>query len=102
MLDVFYTEDGIYHQASLFREDKEIVNLSVDRLTTLEKQPAEWEWMIWGTQGAWREPKMAWYGAEPSLEMAKSAALEAAIALADGLSNTARPLVQVYESSLAA
>jgi hypothetical protein len=51
MSDVFYTEDGAYHQASLFQGSREIVNLSVDKLFTPDGEPAGWDWMIWGAQG---------------------------------------------------
>jgi hypothetical protein len=83
MLDVFQTKDDAIHQAALFFDGQEIVSLVVERLIPQADEPAGWDWMVWKTHGSWTEPVTGWHGSEPSLELAKLAALDAAIVLVD-------------------
>jgi hypothetical protein len=83
MVDVFQTNDDAIHQAALFFDGQEIVSLVVEKLIRQTDEPAGWDWMVWRTHGSWLEPVTGWHGSEPSLELAKLAALDAAIALVD-------------------
>ncbi len=81
MLDVFETDDGYFHQATLSLNRLTLVRLVVERLAFTSERPAYWEWIVWPAAELADGDATPLSGSEPSLAAAKRQAFDASISI---------------------
>ena len=83
MLNVFRTDDGMFHQAVLSLNKLVVVRLVVEKLALKSESAAEWEWewMAWRTAEVWDEEVLPVSGREASLHAAKRRAFDAGMSM---------------------
>ncbi len=81
MLDVFQTDDGIFHRAVLSLNKLVLVHLVVERLAMLSGQATEWEWMVWPMHALWAVDPTPVSGRETLILDAKRQAFDTGISM---------------------
>lgn len=101
MLNVFETDDGMFHQAVLSLNKVVLIRLVVEKLALRSDSAAEWEWMVWRTVGLWDGEMLPVSGRETSLSTAKRQAFNTGISmLADLMGNPAASLPALFAMQL--
>ena len=85
MLNVFETDDGMFHQAVLSLNKSMLIRLVVEKLPLKGDPAAEWEWMVWRSARTWDEETVPVSGRETSLNTAKRQAFDAAVMMLSNL-----------------
>ena len=81
MLNVFQTDDGMFHQAVLSLNKLVLVRLVVEKLPLMSDSAEEWEWMAWRTVELWDGEILPVSGRETSLHAAKRQAFDTGISM---------------------